>query len=177
LSIKIYKENRGLFTFMKTVQMTIVEVPVKPYVKAYLEKNYGNPVNLSSVRGLNNFFKLLLEKNYFRNDKQINLNGYTSTVNIVITRDVFYRHGWYLSKTSIVSFNGMVEALIKNRIRDMVYINVIHGGNKIARSIRLALKELSIDEDELSFDAVKKDIQRHTSVKVNKKIGVNVPKN
>lgn len=150
--------------------MTTVEVPVKPYVKAYLEKNYGNPVNLSSVRGLNNFFKLLLEKNYYRNDKQINLNGYTTTVNIVITRDVFYRHGWYLSKTSVVSFNGMVESLVKNRIRDMVYVNVIHGGKKIAKSIRLALHELSINEDDLSFDAVKKDIQRNTCIKVQKKL-------
>lgn len=170
MNIKIYEQNRGLFTFMKTVQMTTVEVPVKPYVKAYLEKNYGNPVNLSSVRGLNNFFKLLLEKNYYRNDKQINLNGYTTTVNIVITRDVFYRHGWYLSKTSVVSFNGMVESLVKNRIRDMVYVNVIHGGKKIAKSIRLALHELSINEDDLSFDAVKKDIQRNTCIKVQKKL-------
>lgn len=162
--------------------MTTLEIPVKPYIKNYLERNFGDPVNFSGVRGVNDFFVLLLEKQNGRRDKQTTLCGYTQTVTVVITRDTFYRYGWNLSATAVVSFNALFEYLIKTRTRDIVGVKSRDAKIKVAPAIRQMQYELEFPEDNLSFDAVKKDIQRHTNIfksskNQSKNFGLSVLKN
>jgi hypothetical protein len=158
--------------------MTTLNVPVKPYIKKYLEKNYGNPVNFSGVRGLSDFFNLLLEKQTLRREKQTTLNRYSELVTIVITRDVFYRYGWSISNTSVVSFNALFEMVIKERGRDAIRIRKDEANKKISESIRQYQIDFGFTEDDFPFDTIKKDVQRHTNIskKGNKNIGLIVPK-
>jgi len=159
--------------------MTTVEIPVKPYIKKYLEKDYGNPVNFSGVRGINDFFNLLLEKQSARRDKQTTLGLYTETITVVVTRDAFYRYGWDLSHTSIISFNSLFEFIIKIRSRDTVRIRANEANKKVANAIRQLQLDFNFSEDDYSFDAIKKDLQRHTDISKNstKNFGLSVPKN
>ena len=159
--------------------MTTVEIPVKPYIKNYLERYYGNPVNFSGVRGLNDFFNLLLEKQTKRRDKQTTLRPYTRTVTVVITRDSFYRYGWEITSTSVISFNSLFEFIIKMRSRDKVEVRSKEANKKVAKAIRQLQIDFGFTEDDYSFDAIKKDIQRHTDIFKNrdKNFGLNVPKN
>lgn len=159
--------------------MTTIEIPVKPYIKRYLEKHFGNPVNLSGVRGLNDFFCLLLEKQSQRFDKRSTLNLYSENIKVVITRDVFYRYGWTMTSTSIVSFNSLFEFLIKTRSRDIISVRKKEARMKVASSIRQFQIDFDFDEDNFGFDAIKKDLQRHTDIFNNssKRFGTNVPKN
>lgn len=159
--------------------MTTLTVPVKPYIKKYLEKNYGNPVNFSGVRGLNDFFCLLLEKQTQRYDKRTTLSLYDDEVTIVVTRDVFYRYGWTMTSTSVVSFNSLFEFIIKTRTRDIIGVRKNDAKLRIAPSIRQLQLDFDFTEDNFSFDAIKKDIQRHTQIFNNgkKRFGANVSKN
>lgn len=161
--------------------MTTIEVPVKPYIKEYLEQNFGNPVNFSGVRGVKDFFSLLLEKQTYRFDKRITLTQYKSSVQVVITRDDFYRHGWGMSATAIVSFNSMFEYIVKTRARDVITIKCRDAKIKVAPAIRQMQIEFEFTEENFSFDAIKKDLQRHTKVfrgskKQLKTFGTDVPK-
>lgn len=170
--------NKFRHTTKLTIQMTTIEVPVKPYIKEYLESNFGNPVNFSGVRGINDFFVLLLERQTHRRDKQTTLSNYKCSVTIVITRDVFYRYGWDLSATAIVSFNALFEYIIKMRSRDIIRTKHRDAKIKIAPAIRQVQCELQFPEESFSFDAIKKDLQRHTNIfkssNANKKVLGNV---
>ena len=149
--------------------MTTLTVPVKPYIKKYLENNYGSPVNFSGVRGLNDLLCLLLEKQSYHHDKQITLNLYSATVTIVVTRDIFYRHGWSFSKTSIIRFNAFMEFIIKIRQRDIVRVKTTDANKKISCSIRQFQLEFDFSEDNYSYDAIIKDLQRNTNIRKNNK--------
>lgn len=159
--------------------MTTLNVPVKPYIKKYLETNYGNPVNFSGVRGVNDFFTLLLEKQNYRREKQAKMVLYSDIVTITITRDCFYRHGWEMSNTAIISFNAFFEYIIKTRTRDIIRIRTNEAHKMIAHSIRQLQFDFDFSEDCQSFDAIKKDLQRHTDIVKNrtKRIGLSVSKN
>lgn len=161
--------------------MTTIEVPVKPYIKEYLERNFGNPVNFSGVRGIKDFFTLLLDKQTYRYDKRITLKKYKSTVTVVISRADFYRYGWGMSATAIVSFNSMFEYIVKNRSRDVITVKCRDANIKVAPAIRQLQIEFTFTEENFSFDTIKKDLQRHTNVfqgskKSRKMFGASVPK-
>lgn len=159
--------------------MTTLEVPVKPYIKKYLEKNFGNPVNFSGVRGINDFFCLLLDKPTKRYDKRSTLKIYDDVVTVVITRDIFYRYGWNMTPTMVISFNSLFEFLIKTRSRDIISVRKKDANMKVAPSIRQLQLDFDFTEDDFSFDAIKKDLQRHTNIFNNHQriIGANVSKN
>lgn len=139
---------------------TTLTVPVKPYIAAYLRKNFGNPVNFGGQRGVNHFFCALLDKNYRRRDKQLSTAAYSSEVTIAITKDVMLRHGFSMTTTSIIAFNSLFEHIIKVRSRDVIKIRHKEAKMKVAPSIRQLQIDFGFDEDSFPYETIKKDIQR-----------------
>ena len=83
-----------------------ITVPEKPYVKRFLENNYGNPVDFRNHPSENEMFKRMLKKPNYDNDHKYKneLCKRSHAVEIAISDRDFYRHGWELTKTDIVSF-------------------------------------------------------------------------
>lgn len=135
-----------------------VEIPVKPYVKAFLEKNCGNPVKLQNLQEFYREFLKMLRKPLFRFDKA-EIGNYQCSVVISIPEDVFYRYGWELTKTDTVRFNNMIEDRVKFIMRQFVAINSSFMTKAMA--IREFQREFGFSEDVWSYEAIKKDFDRH----------------
>jgi len=139
----------------------IVTVPVKPYIKRYLENNYGSPVDFRNHPRENELFKRMLKKpcNEANHMYKNELLRQTAEVEITISDRDFYRHGWELSKTDIVSFGKHFEKNVKLLMRTVVSTYVCHG-MAVDKSIAKFQTQYKMEEEYWSFDSIKKDFYR-----------------
>ena len=103
--------------------MFFLELPVKPYVKQYIVLNYGNPANFSSNKFINDRFRKCLTKPSRRNNPVYEKTAfckYSESIKIILTQDDFYRYGWELSPTDIISFGKLMEHQAKFLMRNMI---------------------------------------------------------
>ena len=89
------------------MEIYTVKVAVKPYTKAYLENNYGNPADIRQDPELNDMVTMMLREGSTRLDKIISSN-FPATVELRITKDTFFRYGFTLTKTETLKLNSFV---------------------------------------------------------------------
>jgi len=139
----------------------IVTVPVKPYVKRFLENNYGNPIDFRKHPRENEFFRRMLKKPDYNNEHKYKneLNKQVVTVEIQISDHDFYRHGWELSKTDIVSFGKYFEKNAKWLMHTVVGTYVSFG-TPIYIAIANFQTRFQMEEEYWPYDSIKKDFFR-----------------
>lgn len=144
-------------------------IPVKPYVKRYLITNFNRPdnrwaelVNLGEDQELYNAFRCRLVKDNGRFDKRYNhLKKYSVQVAIEISKDDFYRYGWSMSPSEVVSFGLMIERRIKNMLCMYVDVRVALGAD-ISTAIRNFREIFKFTEDDWKYDSIRKECFRHS---------------
>ena len=136
-----------------------ITVAVKPYIRAFLENNFGSPVDIRKDPELNNMVEFLLKEGATRLDKTLQIK-YTDTVCFRISRDTFHRYGFTLTKTATQRLNCYLEGRIKFFAR--VYIaNNRSIGIPLARCIRDFQEKFNFPEDVWSAEAIRKDFTRN----------------
>ena len=146
-----------------------VTIPVKLYVKRFLENNYGNPVDFRKFPREHEMFKRMLKrpnKNYdvMYPVKSLKKPDY---VEVVISDHDFYRFGWELSRTDIVAFGKYFESRAKWVMRTVIGSYVSFGA-PLDRSINLVQQRFAMGEEYWPFDSIKKDFYRlRTSIDVD----------
>lgn len=138
-----------------------ITVPVKPYVKRFLENNYGDPVDFRNHPRENEMFKRMLKKPNYDNDHKYRneLCSHIQAVEIAISDRDFYRHGWELSKTDIVSFGKHFERNAKWLMRTVVSTYVSFG-SPINIAILKFQTRFQMEEEYWPYDSIKKDFFR-----------------
>ena len=139
-----------------------VQIHCKPYVKRFLEINFGDPVILSSNPHLHRFFRNCLKKpsKRYENRYQAPPSIHSECVEIKIQEDDFYRYGWCLSKTDQVKFGKEIEGLAKVLMRNMVGLQLALKG-QINISIHHFQNHFEFPEDIWSYETIKKDFYRN----------------
>jgi hypothetical protein len=139
-----------------------VTVPVKPYVKQFLNINYGLPLDFCTDPRTNEFFLKLLKKSNFSRDNMYPefIIAYSQEVEIFISEHDFYRFGWELSKTDTVAFGKYFENRAKIFMRTMVGIYTAIG-LPAKNSITKFQGRFYFDEDIWAYESIKKDFYRH----------------
>jgi hypothetical protein len=151
---------------MKKPKFTVA-IPVKPYVKRFIEINYGVPSDFSEDPQTNKFFTDLLRKPNTLYDSKYpdEICTYTCEVQILISEDYFYRYGWELTKTNIVAFGRRFEDRAKVMMRNVV--GVYHAiGLPFKNSITKFQDRFGFDEDTWNYQSIKKDFYRNGQVEV-----------
>ena len=146
----------------QTPRKFIIEIPVKPYVKRFIELNYGYPVDFSSDYEAHKYLQQLFRKPSKNRDCQIpdTFCTYTEVLEVLISEHDFYRYGWELTKTDIVAFGKRYEYRAKVMMRSMVAI--YHGlGLPIFKSIKKFQELFKFEEDDWKYEAIKKDFYRN----------------
>jgi len=144
-------------------------IPVKSYVKRFLENNYGDPVDLSSYPNENILMKRMLTKPAFTYDSFYNLRPSVSKdfVSVLISSAEYYRYGWQLSKTDTIRFNKHYEIRAKQLMR-MVVGNYISFGVPIFTAIEKFQSRFHMEEEYWPYESIKKDFYRFkTSNEIN----------
>lgn len=139
-----------------------VSIPVKPYVKRYLEINYGSPVSFITDPRANEMFKRMLHKPCAHYERKYpnELVSHTGKVEVLITERDFYRYGWELTKTDVVAFGKHFENRAKNFMRSVV--GVYHSlGLPINISILRFQQQFQFEEEFWSYESIKKDFYRN----------------
>lgn len=120
------------------MEIYTVKVAVKPYTKAYLENNYGNPADIRQDPELNDMVTMMLREGSTRLDKIISSN-FPATVELRITKDTFFRYGFTLTKTETLKLNSFLE----KRIKFLARIHIAYHqslGYSVAKCIRVFRK-------------------------------------
>ncbi len=155
----------------------LVNFPCKPYVKRFLEINYGDSeslggnssIDISKDKALYAEFQQKLKNKSFRFESRLNtyaFERYSDGVNIKITQDDFYRYGWELTKTDIVYLNSIFEGRCKVLMYTAVGIRVAIGMN-LTNSIELFQDKFMFTEDIWQKDSIYKDCRRNLHVGKN----------
>lgn len=139
-----------------------VTVQVKPYVKRFLENNYGDPVNFNCHPREKEMFKRMLKKPNNDNDHKYPKEFFlhSNTVEILISDHDFYRHGWEVSKTDAISFGKYFERNVKLLMR-LVVGTYISFGMPINAAIERFQCRFCMDDEYWPFDSIQKDFFRY----------------
>lgn len=155
----------------------LVKIPCKPYVKRFLEINFGDPDNLNSGKAVDISkdkalyaeFRSKLEKKSYRHELLFNtyaFKRYSDEINIKISQDDFYRFGWELSKTDIVYMNQVFEGRTKILMYTIVGSRVAMGIS-LTDSIDYFQDKFFFPEDIWPKESIYKDCQRNLDIEKN----------
>lgn len=150
----------------------IMTIPCKPYTKRFLELNYGIPVDFTQDKTVYPIFKQKLERNSTRRNNSYNegiFRKYTTTVNLKITEDDFYNHGWELSPTETVMFNQEIEGRSKLFMYLMVSARIGFGMN-LTDAVRSFQERFGFTEEIWPADSIIKDCRRNLTIHRNEVI-------
>ena len=146
-----------------------VTIPVKLYVKRFLENNYGCPVDFRKFPKEHGMFKRMLKKPCNHYDKMYPSESIKKTdfVEVVISGDDFNRFGWEISRTDVVAFGKYFENHAKWVMRTVIS-SYVGFGAPVDRSILLFQKRFCMEEEYWPFDSIKKDFYRlRTSIDID----------
>ena len=147
----------------------VVTLPVKPYVKRFIEINYGFPANFTNSPDVNRFFLSLLKKPDNSLDKRYSeqLFNYTALMEVSISQHDFYHYGWELTRTDIIAFGKYFEEKAKFMMRSFVGVYVA-AGMPIFKSINLFQERFLFDDAHWDYQTIKKDFYRNgTNAKID----------
>lgn len=137
-----------------------IKIPVKPYVKRFLELNFGDPVYFHIDKEDYNELRRCLNKSRRWDNKYSKfLCTYRETVTVLLSEDDFYRFGWDMTATNVVRFNSRFEKNAKTLMRSMVGIyNAL--GLPMNVSITKFQDKFYFDENCWHYETIRKDFQR-----------------
>lgn len=155
----------------------LVVFPCKPYVKRFLEINYGDAnhamtncsIDISKDKALYSEFQQRLKKKSLRFESRYNtysFDRYASEAHIKISQDDFYRYGWELTKSDIVYLNTILEGRCKNLMYTYVGVRVAIGMS-LTSSIDSFQEKFMFTEDVWQKDSIYKDCQRNLHINKN----------
>ncbi len=157
------------FTRFFMSQTFVVTIPVKPYVKRFIEINFGSPARFTCNPEVNKFFLSLLKKPDTSKDKRYpeQLFNYTAMMEVAISQHDFYHFGWELTRTDIVAFGKHFEEKAKFMMRSFVGVYVA-AGMPIFKSINLFQERFLFDDAHWDYQSIKKDFYRNgTNAKID----------
>lgn len=139
-----------------------LELPCKPYVKRFLEINFGNPGDLASDPLLMNTLIQYLRKPNKRDQNRYNSRTvqYSELYRVRLPEFHYRKFGNSLTKPDVVSFCKMVEKRAKLFMRNLVGVNIALG-LPIFIAINKFQDQYGFDEDTWAFESIKKDFYRN----------------
>lgn len=136
-----------------------VTFPCKPYVRVFIEQNYGKPVRFAKDKGLMVIIRLLLQRKQ-TNRWPINLNVYTDNVSFTINEYDYNHFGGELNECAVIELNNYFENKVKTMMR--TWCKTMHDYGKPAKECVLMFQsKFGYPEHIWKFESIYKDCQRN----------------
>jgi len=141
-----------------------VDLPTKPYLKAYIQTKLGDKPVMTSTSHIGSKLIDLLQRHENNNRTDYRFTAYPVKMRVYITKHAYNARGGFLNETNIIAFNNYVQCYFKDYIRDMldVYLEVT---NNLEASIELMRDRIGISERDFPYELVKKDYYRYRKTK------------
>ncbi len=135
-----------------------ITIPVKPYVKQFIDVEYGKPAYITRRDIIGNKLYDILHRRYF--NEKIQHGSYSAQLKIYISKNLFRYAGCDLTMQGIVAFNSFMELLIKDRQRRFINNYILRSRCEIQVAILAFIDLYQSDGEDFSFEAIKKDYYR-----------------
>ncbi len=137
-----------------------VDIPTKPYIKAYIHHKLGKMPLMRSDNLIGSKLHDLLEHELNPDRKRFLSKLYTTTVRVYLPMRLFKMRGCNLNESNIKRFNSYLETKIKTRFYE-VMDDCIEILPNIEANLPQARRKLGIDIEAWSDDSMRKDYQRY----------------
>lgn len=147
-----------------------MNLPCKPYVKRFIEQNFGDPADFSRDEELYDNFRSMLTKNNNRQDRyysKLFLDKYSDSIRIKITDDDFYRYGWEIPLADMIKLNKKIECRVKILVHTVISSQLAFGFTT-SLCVDYFQQQFDYPEDIWKKESIIKECQRNMSV--NKKV-------
>lgn len=137
-----------------------IDIPVKPYIKAFMRKELGEVITLSPGQHvITNKIYDILEHHQNKSKHEAPCN-YGDHIRIYLTYETFRRRGFNLNNSNIKSFNRFVEKLVKFKFYTIMdsLIDILPS---FEANISEARNRIGIDIDFWSDESMRKDYYRY----------------
>jgi hypothetical protein len=130
-----------------------VFIPVKPYVKRFVENNYGCPANFHGHPRENEMFRRMLKKPCHDMDHKYipEMEKQSVKLEVALSDRDFFRSGWEMSKTDT-----------KWLMRSVVSTYISFGMSEL-QAITKFQTRFNMEEEYWPLDSIKKDFYRFKS--------------
>ena len=144
----------------------VVTIPVKPYVKRFIELSYGLPADFSKSKEIQEMIHRYLKKPCTRYDRKYNtfqLSKYSENIEIVISKYYYNHYGCEFSITDSIEFGRYFEFKAKDEMNKLIEVS-LSLGKSLKTSIVDIRERLGFDESQWKYESIKKDFNKHRSI-------------
>lgn len=144
--------------------MIDVKIPVKPYVRKYLEKRYGTTHRASSTSFIGMLLLHFLEKTVQPTGKATGEESYS----VEVPEYYVNTTGHTVPDALLHRIGDCLEKMFREELFAYLDVRVL-SGYKAQPELNLFLKRYAITEDDLRRDSIYKAYQRHCGMKIKAK--------
>lgn len=134
----------------------VIYFPVQPHVYKYLQSKVGESMTVSRKDFWGNLVLDILSKRYTSTTIQ--------TEDLVYPVEISMRYmsefGVFIDSKTVRKFNSQIDNLFREEMRTHVFINYEKNGIPKDRALKQFLEYFNIDEDDMKFETLKKDLIR-----------------
>jgi len=140
-----------------------IEIPIKSYLKKYIEVSFGENIKLSERTWIGIIIYNVIKRKTFKNnyDYKPVSEDINAQMQFKISSDTSYRYGCILLPTQIYYINSALDGLFKGEIVKQALINQNNYGIDFKTSILTILDAYDITEDELNYESIRKYFNRN----------------
>ena len=148
------------------MQSITVQVPVKRYVRRFLETRYGTPALLNRTDAVGKYFFELVDRPTQEKDKRYQNKNFPELITIQLTESIFLQRGFVLTPTNVVAFNNFVEDHIEMAMEYFIG-GIVAGEKRNGYRIKKVdayeefLNKIQLNFDDLPYDTLKKKDMRN----------------
>jgi hypothetical protein len=144
----------------------LVSIPVKPYIKRFVTKLYGSPVQANNKSTLGILINLTLEKQTYEQafSQSFTDRYYTDQLQISISAWQFTNKGFDIPPPKVKVINKIMEQRFEEAMLDFVSTRINQPGAERRRLIEAFAEHYGISlEEDISLDALVKTERRMRS--------------
>lgn len=144
-----------------------IYIPLKSYLRKYLEKKYGNVHEVTRKSWLGQYVIDILDTTYRKNGISLN---YDNTYCLAISHRVIQRHGFEISPEKLKKFETMIEKVFRSELFTYAELSVANNltyenNGKVSKqfvnkSFEQSFKHYGITESDLKLETLYRDYLR-----------------
>lgn len=157
------------------VQLVSINIKTHKHIKAYLEANFGTPVQFKRDSIFLNKLILCLNHNLYQHYDRV--GNFPDKLMLKVPIDVYHRYGCYMNDRQEQLFNTFVDKFMKEKFKSHAddYLELMPK-KSLKNAIQYALEHMNITDDDWEFETIKRFYHRYRTVnngpilKIRKKI-------
>ena len=140
-----------------------INIPFKPYLKKYIQIQFGEKIYLSERNWLGILILNILKRKSFKNNYDFKALDPTikDSLTVITHEDKSYRYGCVLLPTQIYYLNSAIDDFFKRELIKQALVNQNNYGIDFKTTINNFLEAHDITEDDLNYQSIRKYFNRN----------------